>query len=154
MKPYRLLKNNGVAVTIASTTLEKVTGMNGLTVKPHILLKDVRAQDFDAVIFVGGSGSVQYIDDPFAHKLARDAFEAKKIVGAICLAPMILAKAGILKYKRATVYPSEAENLKACVVDYTGKPVEIYGNIVTADGPGSAGEFGTALLSLLKGGNT
>ncbi|MDD4941499.1 MAG: DJ-1/PfpI family protein [Candidatus Omnitrophica bacterium] len=153
-KPLRMLKNSGVGVTIASTTLNQVSGMNGLIVKPHMLLKDVRAADFDAVVFIGGSGSVQYIDDPVAHKLIYDAFVAKKVIGAICLAPMVLARAGVLKYKRATVYPSEAENFKACGVHYTANPVEIYGNIVTANGPAAAGEFGSALLTLLKGGNT
>jgi len=152
-QPRSILKINGISVTVASTTLKEVIGMNGVKVMPDMLLKDVKAADFDAIVFIGGSGAVQYIDDPVAHKLAKDAVAKKKIVGAICLAPMILAKAGVLKDKKATVYPSEADNLKACSVDYTAKPVQIDGNIVTADGPKSAASFGRALVMLLKGGN-
>jgi protease I len=152
-EPRGILKNNGIAVTVASTTLDEVTGMNGSKVKPDMLLKDVKAVNYDAVVFIGGSGAVQYIDDPVAHKLAQDAIARKKVVGGICLAPMILAKAGVLKDKKATVYPSEGDKLKACSVDYTAKPVQIDGNIVTADGPKSAASFGRALVMLLKGGN-
>jgi protease I len=152
-EPRQILKNNGIPVTVASTTLEEVIGMNGSKVKPDMLLKDVKAVNYDAVVFIGGSGAAQYIDDPVAHKLAKDAVARGKIVGAICLAPMILAKAGVLKDKKATVYPSEGDKLKACSVDYTAKPVQIDGNIVTADGPKSAASFGRALVMLLKGGN-
>jgi protease I len=152
-QPLGILKNNGIAVTVASTTLKEAVGMNGSKVKPDMLLKDVKAVNFDAVVFIGGSGAVQYIDDPVAHKLAKDAVARGKIVGAICLAPMILAKAGVLKDKKATVYPSEGDKLKVCSVDYTAKPVQIDGNIVTADGPKSAASFGRALVMLLKGGN-
>ncbi|MCU0651021.1 MAG: DJ-1/PfpI family protein [Candidatus Omnitrophica bacterium] len=152
-EPRAILQNNGITVTVASTTLDQVTGMNGSKVKPDMLLKDVKAVNYDAVVFIGGSGAVQYIDDPVAHKLAQDAIARKKVVGGICLAPMILAKSGVLKDKKATVYPSEGDKLKACSVDYTAKPVQIDGNIVTADGPKSAASFGRALVMLLKGGN-
>jgi len=151
--PMKILKNNGIEVIVASTTLTQVTGMNGSVAKPNVLLQKVKAADFDAVVFIGGSGAVQYFDDPVAHKLARDAVRGKKVVGAICIAPMILCKAGVLRDKRATVFPTEGENLKACGAVYTAKPYEIDGRIVTADGPGSAQTFGQALVTLIKGGS-
>ena len=149
LKPLEVLEDNDIDVTVASTTLSEAVGMNGTKVRPDILLKDAKVSDYDAVIFVGGSGAVQYIDDPLAQKLARDAVSANKIVGAICLAPRILANAGVLKDKRATVYPSEGEKLIACGVNYTKQPVEKDGNIITADGPGSARQFGEELLKAL-----
>ncbi len=148
--PLEVFKSNSISVTVASTTLGEATGMNGAKVKPDVLLKDVKADDFDAIVFIGGSGAAQYLDDPIAHKLAQDAVLKNKILGGICLAPVILANAGVLKGKSATVYSTEGDKLKTCGVTYTGKPVEKDGNIITADGPHSAKEFGEALVKSLK----
>ncbi|MEW6170491.1 MAG: DJ-1/PfpI family protein [Candidatus Omnitrophota bacterium] len=145
-----ILEKNDIKVIIASTTQDDVYGMLGAKVKPDILLKDIKAQDFDAVIFVGGSGAEQYWNDPVALNLAKEACELKKIVAAICIAPVILANAGILKDKKATVWPSEKEKLKDKDVFYSGKTVEIDENIITADGPQSAREFAEAISKALR----
>lgn len=150
-QPLDVLTSNNIAVTVASTTTDEVIGMNGGKAKPDMLLKDVKVDDYDAVVFIGGSGAAQYIDDPLAHLVAQEAIAKNKLVGAICLAPRILATAGVLKDKKATVYPSEGEKLKEQGVNYTAKPVEQDGNIITADGPGSARDFGEALKKALKG---
>lgn len=150
-QPLAIFKGQGIDVTVASTTLNEVTGMNGAKTTPQMLLKDVKVDDYDAVVFIGGSGAAQYIDDPLAHKIAQEAIAKNKILGGICLAPRILASAGVLKDKNATVYPTEGDKLKEYGVNYTAKPVEKDGNIITADGPGSASEFGTVLVQTLKG---
>jgi protease I len=148
-KPKEVLEKNGVMVTVASTVLTEVTGTNGGKAKPDILLSDVNVDDYDAILFIGGAGAVQYLNDPVALKLAQDAVDADKIVGAICIAPVILANAGVLKEKKATVFFSEADKLKAKEVNYTAKGVEIDGKIITADGPGSAQEFGEEIYKAL-----
>jgi protease I len=149
-RPKEVLEKNGVTVTVASSALTEAKGMNGGSFKPQVLLSTVKADNFDAVIFIGGSGAVQYLDDAQAQKLAQDAVAQGKIVGAICIAPRILANAGVLKGKKATVYPTEGEKLKAAGVEYTAKPVEIDGKIITADGPGSAVQFGEELVKALQ----
>jgi protease I len=151
-EPLEALKAAGVSVTVASTTLDEITGMNGAKAKADVLLKDVKAQDYDAVIFIGGSGAAQYLGDPVAHGLARDAVAHKKILGAICIAPVILANAGVITGKKATCYPTEGDNLRQCMVAYTGNPVEKDGDIITADGPKSAAQFGKELVKALSGG--
>lgn len=151
-KPFDILKESGFGVTVASTTLSQVTGMNGSKAKPDILLKNVKAGDYGAVVFIGGSGAAQYLDDPVAHKLARDAVDNKKILAGICLAPVILANAGVLKDKKATVFPSESQRLADKGALYTGNSVEMDGNIITADGPQSAQAFGQAVKKALAGG--
>jgi len=150
-QPLGIFEEQGINVTVASTTLNEVTGMNGAKTTPQMLLKDVNVDDYDVVVFIGGSGAAQYIDDPLAHQIAQEAIAKNKILGGICLAPRILASAGVLKDKNATVYPTEGEKLKECGVNYTAKPVEKDGNIITADGPGSAIEFGTVLVETLRG---
>ncbi|HHT9150731.1 MAG TPA: DJ-1/PfpI family protein, partial [Candidatus Wujingus californicus] len=94
LKPKEVLERNGVAVTVASSSLKESTGMLGAKVKPDILFININVVDYDAVIFVGGAGATEYWDNPTAHKIAKDAYSAKKIVGAICIAPVTLAKAG------------------------------------------------------------
>jgi len=149
-EPKDILGRNNIEVKVASTTLNKVTGMLGTQVTPDILITDIKIKDFDAIIFVGGGGSSQYWDDHLAHKLAQDAAGANKIVAAICIAPVTLARAGILKGKRATVFPSEAKELKSAGADYTARAVERDGNIITASGPAAASEFAEELVSALK----
>ena len=150
--PLAVLSDNGVLVAIASSSLEQATGTNGTTTKPDMLLKDVRADNFDAVVFIGGPGAAEYLHDPLALQLAQDSVAKGKVLGAICLAPVILANSGVLKGKNATVYPTEAANLKAGGAVYSAQPVEQDGRIITADGPKSAKAFGQALARELKGG--
>lgn len=149
-RPKEVLEKNGIAVTVASSSLTEAKGMNGGKFMPQVLLGDVQTGDFDAVVFIGGSGAAQYLDNPQAHKLARDAAAQGKIVGAICIAPRILANAGVLKGRRATVYPTEGGKLKDAGVNYTAMPVEIDGEIITADGPDSAVRFGEEIVKALK----
>jgi protease I len=141
-QPKEVLEKSGIKVTVASTVLTEITGMNGAKAKADILLGDVKVEDYDAIVFIGGSGAQQYVDDPLAQKIARESVAERKVTAAICLAPVILTNAGVLKGKKATCYPSEGSKLSAGGVNYTAKPVEIDGNIITADGPASAKQFG------------
>ncbi|MCM8800388.1 MAG: DJ-1/PfpI family protein [Candidatus Omnitrophica bacterium] len=149
LEPRRILEKNGIEVKVASTTLRPVKGMLGAIVKPDLLVKDINVEDFDAIIFVGGIGASQYWDDPQAHKLAQQAYNSDRIVAAICIAPVTLAKANLLKGKHATAWSSEAEILKKAGANYTGRPVERDGNIITAFGPQVAGQFGEELKRAL-----
>ena len=149
-QPREILEQNGIEVKIASSALSQARGMLGAKVKPDILLTSINAEDFDAIIFVGGQGASEYWDDPLAHRLAQEAIKQNRIVAAICIAPVTLAKAGILKGRRATVWSAEADQLKAGGANYTGEPVEKDGNIITANGPTSAREFGEEIVMALR----
>lgn len=148
-EPRRLLEQQGAAVTIASSSLDTARGMLGATVTPDILIDKVNVADYDAIIFVGGAGASEYWENPTAHEIARKTLEANKILGAICIAPVTLAKAGLLKGKRATVFSSERSKLEAAGCNYTGKDVEVEGNIITGNGPGAARKFGEAIAQAL-----
>ncbi len=147
----KALERNGVEVKVASTELSEAKGKLGAGVKPDMLFSDVNMKDFDAIIFVGGPGSVQYWDDPLAHKLLKDAALSGKISAGICAAGATLAKAGILKGRRATVFPQDAQELIDNGANYTAKPVERDGKIITADGPASARAFGEEIARALRG---
>ena len=147
--PKEVLQESGIEVVTASTTKGECVGKLGMKVTPDILITEIDPAQFDAVIFVGGGGSEQYFSDPTAHELANTAYEQGKIVGAICIAPVILANAGLLKGRTATVYPDGASVLTAQGANYTGNTVEVDGRIITGNGPDAAKEFGRRLAELL-----
>jgi len=148
--PKKLFEKEGYQVVIASSSLKPAKGMLGALVTPQILIDQVNVDDYDAIVFVGGVGAQEYFHNPVAHKIAREAVAKGKVLGAICLAPRILAEAGVLKGKKATVWQSEGKALEEKGAIYTGKPVEIDGKIVTGAGPFAAEEFAKAILNLLK----
>ena len=149
-KPKEMLEAQGVKITVASSTTNTATGMYGKKVKPDVALKDAKATDYDAVVFIGGNGAAVYADDPQALSLAIEAQKHGKIIGAICIAPVILAKAGVLEGKKATVSPYGTGDLKKAGATCTGKNVETDGKIVTGKGPAAAESFGEALLQALQ----
>jgi protease I len=146
--PRAIFEKAGYSVTVACSSLDESKGMLGMKVKPNITLDKVNVEDYDAVVFVGGVGAKEYFTDASAHKIATDALVKGKVVAAICIAPNILANAGLLKGKKATC--NDAGNLKAKGAIYTGKPVERDGKIITGSGPTAAKEFAETILGLLN----
>ena len=106
-KPKEVFEGAGASVFVAAPRNETATGMRGGKVQPDFAISDVNASEFDAVVVVGGSGSPKYLwDDTQLRNLVKDAYADGKVVAAICLSPVVLARAGILKGKSATVFPS------------------------------------------------
>jgi len=143
------LESAGVQVSVASKTSNLARGMLGGTIRPNMTLADVNVGEYNAVIFIGGSGASTYFNDSSAHNIAQQAADSNKVLAAICIAPSILANAGVLNGKRATCFPSEAQNLKANRVAYTGEDVTQDGRIITASGPEAAREFGRRIVNSL-----
>jgi len=147
-EPKKLFQDAGAKVTVGSTTTKEVKGMLGAKVKPDMLIKKAKVADYDAVVFVGGSGAAALFDDADARRLAKKGVAQKKVVAAICIAPCILAKAGVLKGKKATVYRGAqfTRILKAGGATVLKSPVVTDGRIVTANGPAAAETFGKAVI--------
>lgn len=145
------LERAGAKTTIACSRTGEARGMLGAKVKPDMRLDQVNVEDYDAVVFVGGSGSQVYFNDKKALSLAGEAFKKGKKICAICIAPVILANAGILRGKRATVWNGEfVERIERGGAVYTGKSVEVDGNIITANGPAAARAFGRTIAEALR----
>lgn len=154
-KPRALFEESGAQVTVASSTAAPARGILGAVVTPDVSIREVVATDFDALLLVGGVGANAFWHNEVVHRLVRESYSAGQIVSAICLAPVTLANAGVLKGKKATAYPSAESYLRWKGATYTGRSVEIAGNIVTAKGPEAAEEFARTIASLLvthKGG--
>ena len=145
-EPKEVLESKGHQITVASKGVEEATGMLGGRTKVDIDISDVIIDDYAAIVFVGGLGTISYFEDEVALKIAR---ESKRVLAAICFGPVILANAGVLEGKKATVSSSKKEALESKKAIYTGKGVEVDGRIVTGDGPGSAREFGEEIAELV-----
>jgi protease I len=148
------LEKAKVKIIVASTKKETAIGMQGTVVKVDLTLNQVNVNDYDAIIFIGGLGASPYYRDKKALSMIKEAFISGKKICAICVAPLILAKAGILKDKHATAYDLNIKELAQMLIKegaiYTGKRVEIDGNIITANGPFAAREFGCIIARELK----
>lgn len=151
IKPKAVLEEKGVTVKIACSTLDPVGGILETTALPDLLIGDVNVDDYIGVIFVGGSGATEYFDDPVAHKIAIDTLAKGKVLGAICIAPATLARAGVLKGVKATCHPSQKDELKKHGAKFTGTQVEVDGKIVTASGPDVSKIFGEYFADTLRG---
>lgn len=150
--PFEIFQREGAKVFTASSVKGEIIGVEGGEARAALTLREVKAGDFDAFVFVGGSGAAEYFDDNEAHRIAQEAVEFHKILGAICIAPVILARAGILKGKKATVWSSILDKtgkkeLKEAGCNIEDKNIVIDGKIITADGPSSAEEFAKTIVA-------
>ena len=151
-EPKDIFEREGAKIVVACSTLSEATsmGLYSLKVKPHILINDIRVNEFDAVVFVGGFGCSEYFDNPVAHNIAKQALDQDKILAAICMAPRILANAGVLEGKKATCFPNVREDIKAKGAIVTGEMVERDGKIITGNGPSAAEKFAETIVSALS----
>jgi len=149
-EPYDLFANSGIKVIVASTDTVPAKGMFGMTVTPDILLDQVIPDSFDALVIVGGTGCKILWDNTTLHKIVQNFNDTKKTIAAICIAPVVLARAGILKDIKATVYPTAKDNIEKYGADYTDADVEVSGNIITGSNPKASKAFATTILNTLK----
>jgi len=150
IEPKEILEQAGFEIITASTVVGEIYGKIKIRAVSDILVKDINPDDYEAVVFIGGSGASVYFNDGFVHNLIKVFLKSGKIVAAICIAPVILANAGILKGKKATVFPDGADALIKGGAQYTAKNVENDGNILTGNGPESAKEFANFLITMLN----
>lgn len=148
--PKEVLESRGARVVTASTQPGTCVGKLGMTAEAEISVAEADALDYDAVVFVGGAGSKVFFDDPYAQALARAARVNKRVLAAICVAPSILARAGLLRGWPATAFESQKEDLEAHGAIWTGEPLTVQGHVITANGPEAARDFGIAIADALS----
>ncbi|MCX5645955.1 MAG: DJ-1/PfpI family protein [Phycisphaerae bacterium] len=130
----RGLEQAGAQVLLASTRMGLLTGMMGGTARADLLLNQANLDNFSAIVFIGGVGTIDYLNSPVVAGVVRQAAAKRKVLAAIGTAPSILAGAGALKGARATAYLSEQARLVQGGALYTGNAVEKDGLTVTATG--------------------
>ncbi len=149
--PYDYLKSKGYDVIVASRTTDSITGMLGGKIKPDLLIKNIIPDSFNVLVIPGGSGASVFFNDTLVKNIVLKFNRDNKIISAICLSPVTLAKFGVLKGKNATVWPSAFTKgeLEKYGAKYKNNNVVIDGNIITGDGPKSSLEFAKAIDSLI-----
>ncbi|HOI42877.1 MAG TPA: DJ-1/PfpI family protein [Elusimicrobiales bacterium] len=150
IEPKRILEAAGIKVDTVSTAKGQAQGKFRLTAQVDKVVDEVKAGDYDALALVGGPGALEHLDNRKVHELFREAMEAGKVVGAICISPVVLAHAGLLKGRRVTCFPDGAPELEKAGAKFTGSELEMDGKLITASGPAPARKYGQALVEALK----
>ncbi len=148
----KILEQNGCSVLTFSSR-NYATSVNKVKIRT-IPLDNLSAylNNASALILIGGPGVLYYENNSELFSLVNTAYSENKTLGAICLAPLILAESGVLKGKRATVWGNSfAQKLERLGVNYVDKPVVVDGRIITSNGPEHAGEFANKIISNIKG---
>ncbi|NLL63965.1 MAG: DJ-1/PfpI family protein [Ruminococcaceae bacterium] len=127
-----------------------VTGAHGIAIKADILISEVSYDDMDAIVLPGGMPGTKNLENSADVRQAiKFCADNDKLIAAICAAPSILGHMGLLYGKKATCFPGFERELHCGV--FTGSAVQVDGNIITADGPGSAVLFGEAIAAYFVG---
>ncbi len=154
LTPVDLLRRAGIEVTTVGIGTTDVCGAHGITVKADMSEAEAISkidEGFEMVILPGGMPGTKNLDaSPVVDSAISLTLEGGSYIAAICAAPMILGKRGILNGKRAVCYPGFEEYLSGAEV-LTDVGVVQDGKIVTAAGMGVALEFGLLLVSIFKG---
>ncbi len=148
LTPVDMLRRAGLEVVTVGITSKIAVGSHGISVICDRLPEEVDLDGVSTVILPGGMpGSLNLDASPFTDKILRSVAARGGRIAAICAAPLVLGRRGLLRGKRATCYPGFENELSGALV--TGESVVTDGNITTAKGMGVALEFSKELISLL-----
>ena len=149
--PIDILRRDGQKVITVGIGEEVITSSHGVTVVPDITELDLALSDeINMIILPGGMPGTLNLEKSGAVQDTIDFCSRNgKYIAAICAAPSIIGKKGLLKGKKATCFPGFEDFLEGA--EFTGDPVEHDGNIITARGAGVAVEFGLKLVEVLSG---
>ncbi len=151
LAPVDFLRRAGIEVNIVGVTGDVCIGAHGIEVKTDVSLSGIALDDnLQGVILPGGMPGADNLDkSPEVHNAIDYCIENRKIVCAICAAPFVLGKKGLLNGKKATCFPGFEEYLEGA--DVLSEGVVRDGNIITARGAGVAWEFGAEIAAQIVG---
>jgi len=143
----------GINVQVASDQVGVAHSANHeLSVSVDVLVEDIVLGAHDGVFLIGGPGALEHLDTNAVKKLLQRAYEQGLWIGAICISPRILLKAGLLDGKRMTGWNDDKVLTALAPVygaEYLEQPVIIEDRIITAEGPAAATLFGRAIAEVL-----
>lgn len=149
--PADLLRRGGVETALVSLEGDEVAGGHGITVKADLELARVALTQAELIVLPGGGEGVRNLGrHPAVAALVQEAVDREIPLAAICAAPTLLGRWGLLKGKRAVCYPGLEEQLEGAQIP-AGIRVAEDGLIITGQAAGSAFDFGLALVERLAG---
>lgn len=147
-----LLRRAGIEVVTAGLDDQPVRASRGTVLLPDTTLDLALASDFDMIALPGGLPGADHLrDDPRIIALVKKMHASGHYTAAICAAPRVLAKAGLLDDRRATSFPGAIDVNDIPGIDYVDDAVVVDGRVVTSRGPGTAMDFALELIELLAG---
>jgi len=146
-----VLRRAEINVTIVSVTEKsEVTGSHGIKINADQLFNVINYELIDMIILPGGMPGASNLNNHLGlREQILNFYDNKKLLGAICAAPLVFGSLGILKDKKATCYPGFENQLHGAIV--TGENIEVSDNIITAKGAGVAIDFALKIVEILKG---
>ena len=146
-----ILIRMGAEVVLAAMKKTTVAGSHNITVNSDALFDDLDQSEFDAVVLPGGlPGSLNLYNDDRVIDILHEFAAENKVTAAICAAPMVLDKAGLLENRRFTMYP--AEDLYKYLRDNKRPQSDMVvadGKVITGKGPGATPYFAAAVAAAL-----
>ena len=147
--PLDILRRGGVDASLVGLDASEVVGAHGVSIKTDSTLKSYDFSTCDMIILPGGLPGAEHLSQSSElRELLLAQANSGKYCAAICAAPMALAKAGLIK-GAYTCYPGFESKVSTSAP--SKEKVVIEGKIITSRGPGTAYDFGLALLELLAG---
>lgn len=146
-----VLRRAGLVVRVAGLEARRVTGSHGITLEADCLLDEVVASELAMLVLPGGMpGTTNLAADERILALVRELEASGRKLGAICAAPLVLERAGVLAGREVTAYPGVRDKLASARV-LAEPAVVVSGPLLTSQGVGTALEFALALVAELAG---
>src|SRR5262245_32235953 len=143
-EPKRILESEGATVIVASGSARTCYGTQGGPAQASRAIADVKADEINALVICGGPSVPEFFwNDKKLQELASAMSAAGKVVAAICLSTVVLAKAKLLAGKQATVYflPQAIQELKSAGATYVSEPLIVQDKLILAEGPQESKHF-------------
>lgn len=149
--PVDMLRRANIETATVSITGEPVPGSHGVTVLADVTLDDVDLSRADMIVLPGGGPGYKNLGkEPRVEQLVRKAAERGLWLAAICAAPTLLGRWGLLEGKNAVCYPGMEEGLTGAQPQMD-QGVVVAGKVITGRAAGSAFDFGLTLVETLAG---
>ena len=147
---YRFQEAGYLVDIVASRAGETYTGKHGIPFVSNLAPADVKIMDYDAIIIPGGRAPDRMRTNPGLVKIVRDAYEAGKVIAAICHGPQMLIEADLVRGRRMTCWRSVSTDLKNAGARYVDEPAVVDGKFVTSRSPADLPHFCKEILALLN----
>jgi protease I len=147
---YRLLEAGAEVMVVGSGSAEVYKSKSGLPCTAATAADQISFADFDGLIIPGGYAPDHMRRYPAMVTLVKEAFEAGRVVAAICHAGWMLASADIVKGRRVTSFFAIRDDLIHAGADYVDQEVVVDGNLITSRKPDDLPAFMRAIIEALK----
>ena len=149
LEPVDIMRRAGLEVATVGIAGKTVRGSHGISVNADMELDGVDPGKMDVLVLPGGPGHELLDASNEVHYLINTAHANGKYIAAICAAPSVIGKKGLLRDKNATCFPGYEDYLYGAKI--TDEKAVVDGKFITARGAGAAAEFGFAIVTELCG---